>query len=246
MEKDLQQKLESFQRDVVRQGEDIVFHVFPSKSRVLSIPPLTGNRELTQLLQSMDESSSPFHPSHITGTTDPTVYPAPDLNDGAAKKRKLDEGEEKISQEIATPQVESLHPRYPELVKGNHFVTLSLHKKLKEECEVLAKLTDQVRLWVALTMPKIEDGDNFGVGVQEEVLGELHRAQEASFNLRDIPMQSYLARAKICSKLIKYPNIEDYTHLLDIRNVYATSTDMVHKNISKIRKPKGDNSIGLY
>ena len=43
-----------------------------------------------------------------------------------------------------------------------------------------------------------------------EVLTELHRAQESAYNLRDAARQDYLARAKICSKLIKYPNIEDY------------------------------------
>jgi hypothetical protein len=43
-----------------------------------------------------------------------------------------------------------------------------------------------------------------------EVLVELHRAQESAYNLRDAARQDYLARAKICSKLVKYPNIEDY------------------------------------
>jgi hypothetical protein len=44
-----------------------------------------------------------------------------------------------------------------------------------------------------------------------EVLGELHRVQESAYNLRDATRQDYLARAKICSKIVKYPNIEDYT-----------------------------------
>jgi hypothetical protein len=55
-------------------------------------------------------------------------------------------------------------------------------------------------------------------------------------------------------------------HILDIRNVYASLTDMMHKNISKvissvvyheffadsfsplhqIRKPKANNSMNLY
>ena len=44
-----------------------------------------------------------------------------------------------------------------------------------------------------------------------EVLSELLRSQESSYNVRDSIRQHYLARAKICSKLIKYPHIEDYT-----------------------------------
>lgn len=29
-----------------------------------------------------------------------------------------------------------------------------------------------VRLWVQFNIPRIEDGNNFGVGIQEEILGE--------------------------------------------------------------------------
>lgn len=43
-----------------------------------------------------------------------------------------------------------------------------------------------------------------------EVLGELHRAQESAYNIRDATRQDYIARAKLCSKLLKYPNVEDY------------------------------------
>jgi hypothetical protein len=43
-----------------------------------------------------------------------------------------------------------------------------------------------------------------------EVLSELHRAQESAYNLRDIARQDHIARAKICSKIIKYPNVQDY------------------------------------
>jgi Proteasome activator PA28, C-terminal len=45
---------------------------------------------------------------------------------------------------------------------------------------------------------------------KQEVLSELHRSQESGYNLRDHPRTNHLNRAKICSKLIKYPNIEDY------------------------------------
>jgi hypothetical protein len=101
-------------------------------------------------------------------------------------------------------------------------------------------------------MPRIEDGDNFGVQVQEEVLSELLRSQESAYNLRDGIRQDHLARAKICSKLIKYPHVEDYAlalkahddkqlyfarqNLLDLRNIYAVITDIVHKNIKKVSR----------
>ena len=47
--------------------------------------------------------------------------------------------------------------------------------------------------------------------MRAEALNELHRSQESAYNLRDSGRSHHLARAKICSKLIKYPNIDDYT-----------------------------------
>lgn len=43
-----------------------------------------------------------------------------------------------------------------------------------------------------------------------EVLNELHRSQESGYNMRDGVRQHHLNRAKICSKIIKYPHMEDY------------------------------------
>lgn len=111
----------------------------------------------------------------------------------------------------------------------------------------------------------------------QEVLSELHRSQESGYNLRDEARTSLMNRAKICSKLIKYPNIEDYAvsrntavltscvwtdvvgsalemlnvqlalrehdarqlymgrqHVVDIKNIYAILTDLIHKNIKKV------------
>ncbi|TEB38952.1 proteasome activator pa28, REG alpha/beta subunit [Coprinellus micaceus] len=261
MDQGLKKQLETFHREVAKQGEDIVYRIFPTK--------LWQIFDLNELLKSVEDSSSPFHPSHSSGMTDATVYPPPasSLEDATGRKRKrLDNGEKPVVDGTETIQqaqnAPSTSPKYLEHVKGNYLITHTIHKRLKEECEELAGLMDKARLWVAMTLPKIEDGDNFGVGVQEEVLGELQRAQEAAFNLRDIPQKDHLTRAKICSKLIKYPNVEDYTialkehdqkqfflarqHLTDIRNIYATLTDMIHKNIDKIRKPKANNSMNLY
>lgn len=47
--------------------------------------------------------------------------------------------------------------------------------------------------------------------IRSEVLTELHRSQESAYNLRDAARQCHLNRAKLCSKVIKYPHIEDYT-----------------------------------
>jgi len=113
-----------------------------------------------------------------------------------------------------------------------------------------------------LTIDFDYSGDNFGVSIQEEALSELHRSQESAYNLRDSARTDHLTRANICTKLIKYPHVEDYVHalkehdekqlylarqhLIDLRNIYAVITDILHKNINKIRAPKANNGVGLY
>ncbi|KAF8632997.1 hypothetical protein AX15_001594 [Amanita polypyramis BW_CC] len=266
MEKTLQNKVEVFRKSATKAGEELVFTVFPRK--IL---------ELSELLGTTSNTESPFHMLHAPSFTDATVYPHTQSasDEPLQKKRKLNGGNETDEHIPAMNDVQSA--RLPSCVHANHHI-VKLHEFVKKECEQLVNLIDQVKLWVTLTMPKIEDGDNFGalfihhfkqllnvlpgVQIQEEVLGELHRAQESGYNLRDAARQDYLARAKICSKLIKYPNVEDYTlalqehdgrqlylarqNLTDIRNMYAVLTDLIHKNISKIRAPKANNSVGLY
>ncbi|KAL1697568.1 proteasome activator pa28 [Schizophyllum commune] len=198
--------------------------------------------ELNDAVLAASSVNSPFHPSQPTGT-DATVRP-PSGEDGVAKKRKREE-------DGAVP-VPAGTVYYPQSVAANQRL-LGLHDVIKRECEQLGTLVEQVKLWITLTMP---NGDNF------EVLNELDRVHQSAYNLRDLARQHHLERAKICSKLIKYPNIEDYTmalrehdekhvrvareNLTDVRDLYAVMTDLIHKNITKIRAPKANNNSGFY
>jgi proteasome activator subunit 2 (PA28 beta) len=81
---------------------------------------------------------------------------------------------------------------------------------LKRDVTELNALVSAIKLFVQLNVPRIEDGNNFGVGVQEEVLGELNRAEDTSFNMLESMTKYHMARAKLISKMTKYPQIEDY------------------------------------
>ncbi|KAI0053455.1 proteasome activator pa28 REG alpha/beta subunit [Auriscalpium vulgare] len=235
-------KLEDFRNRVAAEADDVIFRSFPTKD----------------LISSTSSPSSPFHISHASTASDATVYPPPKFDsteepDTKKRKRGLDA--------TANGASDTQHARYPNLVISNKAL-LPVQDTLKRECEHLVDLCDKVKLWINLTMPKIEDGDNFGVQIQEEVLNELHRSQESTYNMRDSARQSHINRAKLCSKIIKYPHIEDYTlalkehdekqlylarqHLFDLRNIYAVMTDILHKNMTKLRVPKANNGVGLY
>ncbi|KAG2154626.1 proteasome activator pa28 REG alpha beta subunit [Suillus clintonianus] len=248
MSKEVAKSIEDFRANVAETAEGIVFRVFPDKS--------------TQA------EDSPYQISRADASTDATIHPPPssaEINGPSSNKRKRNEDG---SASLAHMN-ETVNARYPELVHANKLIS-KLHETIKLECAQLSDSCDKVKLWVNLTMPKcisfmalkLKSSDTQGVQIQEEVLSELLRSQESAYNIRDGARQHHLARAKICSKLIKYPNIEDYTlglkehdekqffftrqNLIDIRNVYAVLTDILHKNIAKIRAPKGNNRAGLY
>ncbi|KAF7311092.1 PA28-beta domain-containing protein [Mycena chlorophos] len=282
MEKALAAKLEAFHKNATEVGEQVVFKDFPAKVRdgsttacPLSVP--IPARKLHELVESTNDPSSPYHASHLTTLTDPTVYPPPHAqttNGESGKKRKLSI-DESISVASDLGDV-GKQAQYLNLVRANAHIP-QLHEILKRECEDLITLTDKIKLWISLTMPKIEGsdslsrkrspltrprGDNFGVQIQEEVVNELARAQDSAMNLRDMGRTNHLSRAKIASKLIKYPNVEDYAlalkehdntqfymarqNLIDLLSIYAVLTDLIHKNIARIRAPKSGGGIGLY
>ncbi|KAJ3750653.1 proteasome activator pa28 REG alpha/beta subunit [Lentinula detonsa] len=260
MDRDLSVQTEQFRSEIKQAGEEVVFGTFPKKAVLTDL-----YRELQQLILSTENLDSPFHQATLA-KVDTTVYPPPSEyseTDSLAKKRKISD-DACSPNETLYPQMaehDTQHARLSNIVLENKHVK-RLHSIIKKECEELVASIDKVRLWVTLAIPKIEDGDNFGVGVQEEILNELHRAQDCVYNLRDSPRQHHLARAKICSKLIKYPYVEDYTsaliehdekqifnarhYLLDIRDLYAALTDITQKNIIKIRTPRSNNNSGLY
>ncbi|KAI0660634.1 proteasome activator pa28, REG alpha/beta subunit [Cubamyces menziesii] len=249
LDKTLKKELDGFREKVAADAEKVIFESFPHK--IL---------DLQKLIDSSSQTTSPFNLSHAPHFTDTTVYPPHSAasSEPEAKKRKLDSGD---GVNGVTPSNDISHAKHPgKMVANKH--TINLHEQLKRECEVLAELCDKVKLWINLSMPKIEDGDNFGVQIQEDVLSEIHRSQESAYNLRDAARQDYLTRAKICSKIMKYPHVEDYAlalkehdekqlyiarqNLHDLRSIYAVITDMLHKNIEKIRTPKGNNASTMY
>ncbi|KAI0034149.1 proteasome activator pa28, REG alpha/beta subunit [Vararia minispora EC-137] len=248
LERGVAKQLETFRKKIGQEAEDVIFVVFPKKPS-----------ELEGLIHESTFESSPFHLSHAAASTDVTVYPPPELSNGDngddlrdPKKRKLEDSTSMDVQFANGPEVR------PQRVVANKHIQV-VQEIIKNQCDEMIVFLDKVKLWINMQMP---NGDNFGVQIQEDVLGELHRSSSSVIAMRDWARGSNIGRAKLCSKLIKYPNIEDYTlalkehderelfsakqHLYEIRSVYAVIMDLIHKNIAKLRAPKGNNSISLY
>jgi len=244
-DKAVQTQLKNWTQDIEQKGKEAIHVRLPAK--ILEINEILENFSDSTLAQLVSAESNLSSPAE-----------EPDNNTGR-KKRKVANGKEAQPPVPDQPAPGGL--KNPTHVAGNpkvnaHYVFLRTH------WEELINITNAIKIHINLLVPKIEDGDTFGVQVQEECLSELSRAQDSAYNLLEAQLKHNMSRAKLASKLIKYPNVEDYQlalqehdrksiflcrqHLLDLRNIYALLTDLLYKNIVKITKPKGANSDGMY
>jgi len=136
---------------------------------------------------------------------------------------------------------------------------LRLIDVMKPEIKDVIEACESIKMWISLLIPRIEDGNNFGVSIQEEVLNEVHRIQTESMNYLDAISRYFITRAKIISKVAKYPYVDDYNRAVrevdekeylniqfsinEIRSHYMLILDVVSKNYEKIKKPRSSNNI---
>lgn len=59
-------------------------------------------------------------------------------------------------------------------------------------------------MWVSLLIPKIEDGNNFGVSVQEDTLAEIQQVEVEATNYLEQVSRYYISRGKLISKVCIY------------------------------------------
>eukprot|EP00126_Sphaerothecum_destruens_P006090 Sdes_comp19208_c0_seq2m10077 len=133
----------------------------------------------------------------------------------------------------------------------------SMLQILKVQILSLVEHCNAVKIWIQLNIPRIEDGNNFGVSIQEETVNELSRAEDNGFAILESITKYYVTRGKLVSKVLKYPHLDDYVRsveeldekellnlklcLIDLRNNYAILYDMITKNMEKIKKPRSTN-----
>ena len=130
----------------------------------------------------------------------------------------------------------------------------------------LIQLTEDIfhlKLAVNLMVPKIEDGNNFGVEIQRETIDTIQSVESQVLSHFDKFETYFEARGDIIAKVVKYPHNQDYRialketdqrfhstlclTLTDVRNHYLSLHDLVTKNLNRIKKPKsGDNTEFLY
>mmetsp|Transcript_16922 Transcript_16922/g.33904 ORF Transcript_16922/g.33904 Transcript_16922/m.33904 type:complete len:263 (+) Transcript_16922:214-1002(+) len=180
--------------------------------------------------------------------------------ENVSKKRKLDTMDSPKSPraEDKAAAVDST------IVKSNvvcpcNEVILKQQKVLKGEIQSCLQMLTKVKIWIQLNIPKVEDGNNFGVSIQEETVSELAKAEDTSYALLDGINKYFMTRGKLVSRVAKYPGVEDYAasvkeldrkervnlclSLYDLRNNYFTIFDSITKNLDKLKTPRSATSL---
>ncbi|XP_063816128.1 proteasome activator complex subunit 3 [Pseudophryne corroboree] len=244
---ELKKKVDCFRERITTEAEDLVASFFPKKLLELDgflKEPMLNVQDLTQI---HSEMNLPV-PDPIILTNSHDVLDAPNL-----KKRKLEDGDNFPGTKVFVMPNGMLKSNAP---------LVEIIEKVKPEIRLLIEKCNTVKMWVQLLIPRIEDGNNFGVSIQEETVAELRTVESEAASYLDQISRYYITRAKLVSKIAKYPHVEDYRRTVteidekeyislrliisELRNQYVTLHDMIFKNIEKIKRPRNSNTETLY
>jgi len=241
-------ELNELKQGVIRRSNELLEKKIPNKIKELQA---FLKNELPKLFEGYEKYAT------VEVNTSNKVF-----NEGPAqKKRKLDESKsEPARKEIIppwrkkAPRSESELARLRTHVQCNKPLTVVI-SKIQQHIKAFVDVLGDMKFSVSLRVPKMEDGNNMGVQVQEEVLAELTQIEERCFNALEEFTKYYEDRGKLVSKILKWPQIEDWRDALrefdkkavlelkcyeeDCINDYTIVLDLMTKNIDKLRKPRG-------
>ncbi|XP_052248211.1 proteasome activator complex subunit 3-like isoform X2 [Dreissena polymorpha] len=232
-------KVQDFKDHFKSEGEQLVKEVFPHK--IIELEEIHKSLSLDRLHN--------IHSDLNISYPDPVLLKDNGTDEPTTKKRKHD---------IQGTEVHSL-PGGPVPINKQ---LLDISEKLKPYIRDLIDHSNTIKMWISFLIPKIEDGNNFGVSIQEETLGEARQVESDAATYLDQISRYYISRGKLVSKVAKYPHIDDYRQSVreldekeyfslrlttaELRNHYASLHDLIIKNIDKILKPRNANAEGLY
>jgi len=226
---EVRKKVAEWKISVTEKAQKIVHEIMPAK--ILRLHDIYSN-----------------HKSFNTEFSKLNTFVVPTPTEDSSKKRKLDNTADINNNSLVT-SVD---------VPSNQAI-FEIVEVLKREILELIEMINTVKVWIQLNIPRIEDGNNFGVSIQEDTVNELGRAEDSGFSVLESMTKYYVTRAKLVSKALKYPNIHDYRQsvleldekelinlrlcCLDLRNNYAILHDMITKNMEKIKTPRTSNHM---
>ncbi|XP_030379071.1 proteasome activator complex subunit 3 [Scaptodrosophila lebanonensis] len=250
MPNDTISKVQEYKDSLITKAEFLITKGFPEKivelNELLSTP-MFNERNFSEVHQDLN---IPVVDPVLVNNHD-GAGGEPDNNQPATKRARLDVN-------ITGTTVLSLP-------NGSVSCNKPLCEMIKVVKPIIRKLVEDsnlLKMWISFMIPKIEDGNNFGVSIQEDTLAEIQTVESEAAAFFDQISRYFLSRAKVVSKVAKYPHIDDYRRAVveldekeylslwlvvcEVRNRYSSLHDIVIKNLEKLKKPRSSNAESLY
>ncbi|XP_055526094.1 proteasome activator complex subunit 3 [Wyeomyia smithii] len=246
---DTAKKVQEYKDNLIKKAEELIIKGFPEKivklNDLLSTPQFS-ERNFSDVYQDLN-------------------IPVPDpieLNNTEPMKSESDEPTAKRSRiDLSTISGTRVMALPNGRVQCNTPIC-ELIKVVKPVIRALVEDSNLLKMWISFMIPKIEDGNNFGVSIQEDTLAEIQSVETEAAAFFDQISRYFVSRAKVVSKVAKYPHIDDYRRavqeldekeflslwlvLSEVRNRYCSLHDIVIKNMEKLKKPRSSNAESLY
>uniref|UniRef100_H2YEN4 Proteasome activator PA28 C-terminal domain-containing protein n=1 Tax=Ciona savignyi TaxID=51511 RepID=H2YEN4_CIOSA len=252
--KDKDSQVKTFKEEITKEAEHLINDFFPRKCIELNEYLKKDHMNLSCAATVVVAINLPV--------PEPVVKNAEVEEGGPAKKRKVEITEETNHVDSCKNQPGTKVFTFPNGTIPSNKKILEIAQYLKPEVRTLIEKCNTVRMWVTHLIPKIEDGNNFGVSIQEETLGEIRQVESESASFLDQIAKYFFTRGQIVAKAAKYPHVGDYRQFIneldekeflslrliasELRNHYSVLHDMILKNIEKIKKPRNANIEGMY
>ncbi|XP_038225073.1 proteasome activator complex subunit 2 [Dermochelys coriacea] len=146
-------------------------------------------------------------------------------------------------------------------LKGNEAMVMLLGR-VKPEVRELKEKCVLVITWIHHLIPRIEDGNDFGVAIQEKVLERVTAIKTKVEGFQTAISKYFSERGDAVAKASKETHVMDYrtlvherdeavygeirTVVLDIRGFYAELYHILTQNLEKLTNPKGEEKPSMY
>uniref|UniRef100_A0A8D3C8W1 Proteasome activator complex subunit 2 n=1 Tax=Scophthalmus maximus TaxID=52904 RepID=A0A8D3C8W1_SCOMX len=146
-------------------------------------------------------------------------------------------------------------------IKGNEKIMM-LVDRVKPEIVAFRETVVVVSCWIQHLIPTIEDGNDFGVAIQEKILERITGVRTKVDTFQANINKYFSERGDAVAKASKETHVMDYRSLvhekdtavygelrlivLDLRGFYAELYDIITKNLEKVTNPKGEEKPSMY
>lgn len=260
-------EVESFKQNILKTAEEMVVNKFPK--RIIELNKMLSSGKLTASpssvfqkinipvpdLSAKDQGSSSSQQASAGGQQNADANGETGQN---AKRTKFAHCPAHLDNVTVGTKVLVLPDG---VVPSNKFI-VELINEIKPLISELVEDTNLLKMWLMYLIPRIEDGNNFGVSIQEDVLAEIRASEGEAAAYYDQISRYFTIRGKTVARIAQYPHIDDYRRVIleldekeffslrlivaELRNHYATLHDLISKNGDKIRKPRSSNNEHMF